>query len=359
MCPFDGAKGSIMLYQKDNVHGGDIYQDQIDLDFSVNINPLGTPEAVKKAVRDAAERIGCYPDPYCRKLVRAIAGYEQIPEHMVICGNGAAELIYAFCRGAAPERAVLTAPTFAEYELALQESGCEIFRYCLSRELGFQLDEGFLSFLELKHPDVLFLCNPNNPDGRETGEKLLLQILDLSRREGIRVLLDECFADLSDHQISAKGSLAEYPNVFILKAFTKNYAMAGIRLGYGLCSDPLFLKKISDETQPWNISLPAQEAGVAALQDRQIIEEARAVILQQRGWLSMKLQELGLRVYPSEANYILVQGPEGLERELRRRKIAIRDCANYPGLEAGWYRIAVKQEDENQRLIEAMREAGL
>lgn len=344
-----------MLYRKENVHGGDVYQDRIDLDFSVNINPLGTPETVREAVREAAARIECYPDPYCRKLVRAIADAEQIPVEMVLCGNGAAELIYAFCQAAEPGKAIVPAPSFAEYELALSGSGSRIRRYFLRQDLDFMLDEGFLSFLQREQPDALFLCNPNNPDGREIPHGLLLKILELSRELQVRVLLDECFADLSDHQISAKESLAAFPNLFLLKAFTKNYAMAGVRLGYGLCSDPLFLKKMSDAVQPWNISVPAQEAGIAALQDRSTIEKARQIILRQKAWLSMQLQACGLSVYPSEANYILVQGPEGLERELRKRGIAIRGCADYPGLGSGWYRIAVKLPEENQTLIETMR----
>jgi len=344
-----------MLYQKENVHGGDVYQDPIDLDYSVNINPLGTPEAVRNAVRNAAARIECYPDPYCRKLVHAIAEHEQVPSDMVICGNGAAELIYAFCRAADPKKAVLMAPSFAEYELALKESICEIRRYMLRRDLGFQLEEGFLSFLEQERPDVLFLCNPNNPDGREIPEELLFQILEQSKVLGIRILLDECFADFSDHRISAKGSLERFPQVFLLKAFTKNYAMAGVRLGYGLCSDPHFLERMSDAVQPWNISVPAQEAGIAAFQDPGIIERARQIIRVQRARLSEKLQELGFLVYPSEANYLLLQGPEGLDRTLRKRGIAIRNCENYPGLGPGWYRIAVKLEDENRRLIDTIR----
>ena len=345
-----------MLYRKDNVHGGDVYRDRIVLDYSVNTNPLGTPKTVRQAVRDAAACIDCYPDPYCSKLVHAIAEYERVPEAMVICGNGAAELIYSFCRAVSPVTAVIPAPAFAEYALALEGNACAIRRYFLQRETGFQLEEGILSFLAEERPQVLFLCNPNNPDGREISHSLLLRILQLCRELDIRVFLDECFTDLSDHRISAKDVLDQYPNMFLLKAFTKNYAMAGVRLGYGLCSDPGLLAQMSGVVQPWNVSVPAQAAGIAALQDRENIQRAREIIPVQREWLSGKLQELGFLVIPSEANYILFQGPNGLEKALRGKGIAIRDCANYPGLGEGWYRIAVKLEEENRKLIDILRD---
>ena len=133
-----------MLYQTENPHGGDVYGEEILLDFSANTNPLGTPPGVLAAVEESLAQLHRYPDPYCRRLVRAIAEFEQVPENWILCGNGAAELIYAYCASIGAKQAVELAPTFSEYSLALEQAGCAVSRYTLTRERGFVLDEGFL-----------------------------------------------------------------------------------------------------------------------------------------------------------------------------------------------------------------------
>lgn len=151
-----------MLYQTQNPHGGDVYTEKIELDFSANTNPYGTPEGVRQAVQSALTQLHQYPDPYCRALTRAIAAYEQIPESYILCGNGAAELIYSYCKAVHAQKAVELAPTFSEYSAAFQHMGGQVERYPLQPEADFGLDAGFLHFLREKQPDVVFLCNPNN-----------------------------------------------------------------------------------------------------------------------------------------------------------------------------------------------------
>ena len=155
-----------MLYQTENQHGGDVYGGGITLDFSANTNPLGTPPGVLEAVCRALPQLHRYPDPYCRRLVQAIAGHEQVPASYILCGNGAADLIYAYCTALRPRTAVELAPTFAEYGAGLAQVGCRVERYFLHQAQNFDLDERFLSFLEEKKPEAVFLCNPNNPTGR-------------------------------------------------------------------------------------------------------------------------------------------------------------------------------------------------
>ncbi len=343
-----------MLYQTPNPHGGDIYQERIDLDFSANTNPLGTPQGVLDAIQKALPQMHHYPDPYCRKLVQAIADFESVPQDCVLCGNGAAELIYAYCEAVKPRKAVELAPTFSEYSLALQRTGCRVERYSLHREAGFSLDDSFLDYLKKEKPEAVFLCNPNNPTGKSISLPVLKEILHLCRREAVALFLDECFADLSDSRTSLKGEIRDNPQLFLLKAFTKSYGMAGVRLGYGICSNRELLARMSQATQPWNVSIPAQAAGIAALEEQPFLQKTRALIQTQRAWLKTELERLGFWVCPSEANFLLFQGPEGLETALRKRHIAIRGCGNYHGLTEGWYRIAVRLPAENQRLIAAI-----
>lgn len=345
-----------MLYQTSNPHGGDIYGEEILLDFSANTNPFGTPQRVLDAVRDALEEIHRYPDPYCRKLIRAIADFEEIPQTYILCGNGAAELIYSYCEAVRPKTAVELAPTFSEYSLALQRTGCNVNRYFLSGENQFEVTGDFLSFLGKTNPDAIFLCNPNNPTGRTIDPEILVRILEHCRKSSARLFLDECFLDLSDREETMKGYLENNPNLFLLKAFTKSYGMAGIRLGYGLTFDAELLTKMAQTVQPWNVSGFAQVAGVAALRETEFLKKTRALIQTERRWLKAQLESLGYAVCPSEANYLLFKAPADLYTKLRKRKIAIRNCDNYPGLGPGWYRIAVRLPEENQWLIQNMKE---
>ena len=150
-----------MLYQTENQHGGDVYGGGITLDFSANTNPLGTPPGVLEAVRRGLPQLHRYPDPYCRQLVQAIAAHEQVPASYVLCGNGAADLIYAYCAALRPRTAAEPAPTFAEYGLGLAQVGCRVAPYFLHQAENFDLGEGFLPFLEAKKPEAVFLCTPN------------------------------------------------------------------------------------------------------------------------------------------------------------------------------------------------------
>ena len=345
-----------MLYQTENRHGGDIYGG-IALDFSANVSPLGTPRSVTDAIERALPELYRYPDPYCRTLVQTISEYEGVPKNFVLCGNGASELIYAYCGAVRPKRAMELAPTFSEYSLALRRTGCEVVRFALKQEENFDLRENFLPFLAREKIDALFLCNPNNPTGRLIADDLLEEILRICREKNIALFVDECFLSLSDGGVDLTPSLSDFPQLFILKAFTKGFGMAGLRLGYGLSADEALLRKMSAAVPPWNVSALAQAAGVAALSDAEFLERNRAVIRAERPRLEERLRELGFWVCPSQANYILFRGEAGLADRLRERGAAIRDCANFEGLGPGWYRAAVRLREENDALLDAMRRA--
>ncbi len=346
-----------MLYQTENRHGGDTYGG-IALDFSANVSPLGTPRSVTDAIERALPELYRYPDPYCRELVQTISEYEGVPKDFILCGNGASELIYAYCGAVRPKRAMELAPTFLEYSLALQRTGCEVVRFALKQEEHFDLRENFLPVLAREGLDALFLCSPNNPTGRLIAGDLLKEVLRICREKNIALFVDECFLSLSDGGVDLRPFLRAFPQLFILKAFTKSFGMAGLRLGYGLSADEALLRKMSVAVPPWNVSTLAQAAGVAALGDAEFLEKNRAIIRAERPWLEAQLQELGFWVCPSQVNYILFRGEAGLTEKLRVRGVAIRDCANFEGLTSGWYRVAVRRHEENEQLIAAIKEVG-
>lgn len=343
-------------------HGGDWagYEAQYGtapLDFSANISPLGLPPAVREAAVRSLDQAASYPDPLCRALSGALAQAEGVDPDWCLCGNGAADLIYRAALARRPARALVTAPAFSEYEAALELVQCRTDRFVLREEDDFGLDQGFVEAVG-PETDMVFLCQPNNPTGRAVPRPLLERVLERCRAVGALLVVDECFCDFLDDPggFTMTGLLGEYGNLLVLKAFTKLYAMAGLRLGYCLCADTALLGRMRRAGQPWAVSGPAQAAGIAALKETDYVEAVRALIRAERPRLAAELGRLGLRVIPGEANYLLFYSPVPLGEALRRRGVLIRDCSNYHGLGRGWYRTAVRGREDNGRLIAALTE---
>lgn len=340
-----------------HVHGGDVYRFRDYLDYSSNCNPLGLPGAVKEAIIEAIDASVHYPDVQCEELKAAIAAYEQTEEAYVVCGNGAAEVIFSLCLAGKPKTALLPAPTFAEYEQALESVDCRLSYYHLDRSSGFVLDEGILERIAQEKPDIFFVCNPNNPTGVLTEKRLLEELLQVCEEVGCLLVIDECFLDFIEEPqaYTMKEYLSKKQNLFLVKAFTKRYAMAGVRLGYGLTGNRSLLEKMQEVTQPWNVSGLAQAAGVAALKQTAYVEEGRQLIFRERAFLKEELHNLGLRIFDSAANYLFFEGPKELAQKMKQHQILIRDCSNYVGLRQGDFRIAVRSHEENCRLVEALK----
>ena len=343
-----------------HVHGGDVYHHQGCVDFSANCNPLGTPGKVRQAVADSLDELVNYPQVGYESLKKAIAQYEQVSKEQVICGNGAAELIYTLILALRPRQALVLAPTFAEYEQALENLGCRVDYYGLKRECSFQPQSDFFDRLT-PQVDVVFLCNPNNPTGLLLEREFLERVLDICDRHQTMLVVDECFLDFvkEPKKYSLKEELSEHSHLFLLKAFTKRYAMAGVRLGYGLCQNLDLLEKMGRMTQPWNLSVIAQKAGIAALEEEDYVRRGRQIVFQEIERMKQEFQKLGLKTYDSQANYLFFEGPKDLWEKCLDKGILIRDCSNYTGLSKGYYRVAVKLPQENDRLLKALGELYL
>ena len=344
------------------VHGGDWagYRARFGhdaLDFSANVSPLGLPQGVADAIVAALPTADRYPDPLCRELRTALSRAEQLPEPWILCGNGAADLIYRLVWTLKPRRALLPAPTFAEYAAALESVGCEVKRKTLHEADDFAVTEAFVQAVN-QSIDLVFLCQPNNPTGQITPPELVQRLVRRCADCGAVLVVDECFLDFLQQRdaLTAKPLLQTAPNLVILKAFTKLYAMAGVRLGYALCANTALLAKMQAAGQPWGVSSLAQAAGAAALRETAYADAVRALIADQRPSLAAGLRALGLQVIEGSANYLLFRAPETLGAALQQRGVCLRSCGNYPGLSAGWYRTAVRTAPENEQLLQTMRE---
>ena len=226
-----------MLYNTQNPHGGDVYGAAVALDFSSNVHPLGTPPGVVEAIRAAAAQVRQYPDPYCRALNATIAAHEGVPQPYVLCGGGAAELIYAYCDALRPRLAAEFAPTFSEYRTAAAHFGAQLAQYPL-RAPDFLPDEGLLAFLKERKPDVLFLCTPNNPTGVVYSAETLTRLAEIltakSKEYGHNIFLvsDEPYRDIAFDGKKVPYPAAFYPHTLTCFSFSKSLSLPGERLGY-------------------------------------------------------------------------------------------------------------------------------
>lgn len=345
-----------MLLKGENVHGADVYSNRVILDFSSNVSPLGTPRCVKKAVTDAAKKIYQYPDPYCRRLVEKISEYEKVSGSYIICGNGAADIIFALAVAVKPKRALIVTPTFCEYENSLKAIDCHIEYFRLKQETNFDITSDILEEIK-KGYDIVYICNPNNPTGKLYKKITMLDIANLCKETNTRMFIDECFMDLTGQaeQASLVDEIKNNSSIFILKAFTKSFGMAGVRLGYGITSDEKLLEAISSVSQVWNVSTIAQEAGCAALSHIGILNKIQDIIKPERKYLQEELVALGFKVYDSSANFLLFQGEKDLYQKMLKKGIMLRRCYNFDGLDDSFYRCAVKSHNDNIKLITTLK----
>lgn len=342
-------------------HGGDIYRNTVNLDLSVSLNPLETPESVRDAVAGAIKRAGFYPDIEMLELRRAIARAEGIGEEYVYGGNGASELLMAAVRTVRPGRALLFEPGFSGYRHALRSVGCEIIECVLDEGEGFALSGDKAAALGDDF-DMVFFCDPMNPSGKNIDEKLLLDILDRAREKKISVCLDESFFYMSekalDTHVRGRGRLVdEYEDLMIIRSMTKLFSVPGVRMGYVL-ANPKFIEGMRRQLPEWNLSVFG-EAGIAAgikeIRGGDFLRRTMDAIRREREYISRGLSEIGFTVYESDTSFILFKGCEELYDRLLQRGILIRDCSDFLGLKKGFYRIGLRRHEDNERLLREIR----
>lgn len=347
-----------------HTHGGNIYDyKNIKYDFSTNINPMGMPRQVEETIKSSVHQMMEYPDIRGRELRQQIAFHEGVFSSDVVLGNGAGELIYALCNGIRPEGCLMLAPTFSEYEAALQVFDCNVSWINLKEENEFrvtriEMNELFTWIRQTKGRRMIFFCNPNNPTGVVVNRQLMLRIADVCQQAGVYLCVDECFLPFlkEEGEYSLKTEVNAYSYLIVLRAFTKFYGMAGLRLGYVLTSNRQLVERLYQVLPPWNTSVMAQLAGVVALQDEDYKRQTRNLVEEERNYLMTELRNnLVEKVYPSSANYILLKAERGLQEKLLSSGILIRNCNNYRNLIDGYYRIAVKKHEANEALVNAMK----
>lgn len=348
-------------------HGGNVWlaaqtyglKEESILDFSANINPLGPSPLALEAIQQSLLQIRHYPEPQAEALRKELALLTGLPEEMLILGNGAAELIYALGRLLKPRRVLLPVPTFSEYADAFR--GIEQVLLPLTRHNNFTLAIEVVG-QQLKPGDLVILCNPNNPTGQLVAKEQVKILLDLAQTSGASFLLDEAFMDFVSPEQSLLPELPANSHLYILRSLTKFFALPGLRLGY-LAASPGTIEALTAVLPPWRVNLMAQAAGVASLRDKQYCANTLAQMNRLRPLLVEGLRSIpGLRPFWPTANFILVDCRESgytaeeLQNYLGPKGILIRRCENYIGLDKYYFRVAIRSEEDNARLLLALRD---
>ncbi|MBI2643747.1 MAG: threonine-phosphate decarboxylase [Nitrosarchaeum sp.] len=326
------------------------------LDFSSNINPMGTSSVVRKTIKNQLDAIQIYPDSESTQLRKNLQHYTKIPYSQIVVGNGATEIIYNFCQAFLSNKTpvLIPIPTFGEYESAAKLSGAKI-SFFKTMNLEKDVDD-FIS--KIPNNGCIFICNPNNPTGNLISKKTLQKIIISANKKKTLVFIDECFIELvPDHDESIIKFIKKYNNLFILRSLTKSFALAGLRIGYGIGSKQMIsvLNKIKI---PWNVSGLAQQAASVALLHSFYLTKVKKMIKKESFYLINYISKLkNFQCNTTSTNFILIKTKmksQTLQKKLLEKKILIRDCSTIRGLNNNYIRIAVKTRKENEKLIKAL-----
>ena len=377
-------------------HGGNIYKVFREknlkeiLDYSSNINPYGIPESLKSRIIENLEILERYPDPDYVELREKLAHLNKIDISDIVLGNGATEIIFLFMKVINPKKILIVSPTFGEYERAvkateiprdivslscsgdnknIENKEIEIEYFELKESDDFKLNIGNLKNELEKKYDLLIICNPNNPTGKFLKLAQTEEILKECNKYDTKLFIDEAFIEfLADGMKESIINTEENKkNLFVTRAFTKFFAIPGLRLGYGMYFDKELEQKISEKKEPWSVNNIAEMAGLTVLDDTEYIEKTLKWITKEKIYMYEKLNEIsGIKVYETEVHFITGKideklFSEGLNVKILREKmleqgILIRDASNFKFLDERFFRLAIKDRASNDRVIKAMKE---
>ncbi|MEF9951089.1 MAG: threonine-phosphate decarboxylase CobD [Clostridium sp.] len=347
-------------------HGGNIDEisrvyginkDEI-IDFSANINPLGLNKSVEESIIKGICNVDRYPDITYRELRDSIARYENTNSENILLGNGAGEVIFNIVRAIMPRVGLVMAPSFSEYEDALNSVGARVNHYTLSKD--FNIESDFLDEISCG-VNMVFLCNPNNPTGVLTPRNIVEAIAKKCEGVGATLVVDESFLDFVEDKddYSMISLVNRFKNMIVVKSLTKFFAFPGIRIGYGITSSTSYISGYRGACPPWNVNTLAMVASITAMDQDEYSRESVNYIKGESQRLYNELNSINhISAYKPSVNYVLLKCSQSIDLQLSliKKGILIRDCSNYKGLEKGYYRVAVKKVAENNRLINALKE---
>lgn len=339
-----------------NTHGGYIGEKSV-VDYSININPLGVSDALKEKISGSIDELEKYPPIGAEASVKLLAERLGLSCEEIIVGNGATELIYLFSRAMGIKRAVVVEPTFTEYAKSVELVGGKVHRYSLEKPC-FKLDrEALLKRVAEASAEALYICSPNNPTGGALESRELVELLEGLEKLGATLFLDESFIEFSGRE-SFIDKASDY-KLFVLRSVTKIYGVPGIRIGYGVGRRDI-VEAMNKVKEPWSVNSMAIATLECYIEDEEYRKRTESWYRSEKDRFMKSLSELSyLEMYSSEANFVLCKLKAGSSAELQQylgeRGFYIRTCGDFYGLDESYIRLAVRRQDENERLLENMR----
>jgi L-threonine-O-3-phosphate decarboxylase len=331
------------------------------VDFSASISPLGPPFSILSAIESQLGNIRHYPDPNYLELRKSLSHFHHLSSEWILPGNGSAELLTLAGRELAEFAAtVLIAPAFGDYYRALNAYDAKVLEFPLS--VSYKLPvfscvlSGIFDKLQLIGKNGIIVNNPHNPTGILLSREDILPLL----HDFALVVVDEAFMDFlpPEQEQSLIPLVSDYPNLVVLRSLTKFYSLPGLRLGYAV-AHPERLRRWQSWRDPWSVNTLAEVAAIAALNDEEFQAQTWAWLAPEREKLFQGLSDIkGLRPFEGAANFLLVESEQSVtqlqEKLLKQHRILIRDCLSFPTLGDRFFRVAVRSESENQRLLDAL-----
>ena len=332
------------------------------IDFSSSVNPLGPSKRALESAKNAFSQIAAYPDSNSNPLRRVIASHFGISKANVVVGNGSTELMYLFADVflKQSDKVVMPAPTFGEYERAVCKTGETPIFVKLNDNFGVDVHAFKREMADAK---MVFLCNPNNPTSMLIPKEDLTEIVETALEQNTLVFLDEDFLEfvVGEKSLSMIGQVNKFPNLFILRSFTKIFGLTGLRVGYGISNKDV-IEVLLRAKIPWNVNCIGQAAAAAALNDEEHLQVTLELINKEKIWVANELGNLkGFSFLMPEANFFFIDVHKSgftateLKKGMLEQGLLIRDCTSFKGLDEYYIRVAVKTHDENLRLIEAFK----
>ena len=327
------------------------------IDFSSNVNPHIISD-LGKYVLEGLEKSRSYPDINYTNLRNNISDYIKVDSELIIPGNGATEIIYLLMKSIKRRLAILN-PTFSEYGRGAKLNNLEIIDFHLKEENNFSIDLDEIQ-KNMDKFDSLFICNPNNPNGKV---KDLNELLDLMIENDKLLIVDETFMEFvgEEEKYSLINKIEQTPNLFILKAVTKFFGMPGLRLGYGVTSNKQIIKNIYEYKEPWTINSFAENLSNYLFKDKEYINGSKNYYIHERKFMLEELRKISrLKVYDTDTNFVLINLDDAEANSLKldlfeKYNILIRDASNFIGLDKSYIRVAIKSHNDNKVLIESLR----
>lgn len=355
------------------LHGGEYDTNSIKLDYSVNLNPLGLPKVISTALKDSLYDASIYPSLHQDRLKELLSKANNLPQDYFFIGNGASEAITLLAEALSSKcsKALIVDPTFSGYERALRARNYEIFSFSLTEDNDFELTSDILDHIKsIENLDLVFACSPNNPTGRAISFDLVKEMADTCKKLGIILVIDESFMgfDKDKKACSCLSLIEKYDNLVLIDAFTKLFAVPGVRLGYCISSNSKLIHKINELKPEWNVSSIAEATGIAILSENrpeteEYIEQTLELIEKEKAFLTNELIKIGFKVFKSDAPFLLFKLPPKLQKDglsfykktAKDHGILLRNCSNFHGLDESYYRIAIKKHEDNIALIKALQ----